>query len=189
MTEEQLEEPSNQLVQDNSDLDTEEPNKNEYDQLNPEYISEQNEAYFALKNEISRQHSLVSDYLNSLMQRIGIILAFGSLLFVESLNGISVISNPLNYLDTILLGLCCIAGIWSIINWKEWGTPLGVQIEIMIDEYNSNNFVKVHDSIIDEMIKAYDQTTTGTIVLKRWMIYETLLLAAGICLMLIVRVL
>jgi hypothetical protein len=116
-----------ELPEDNADGTTQ---KEENDHDEREY------ALSLLKEDHSRQLQLASDRQNTLLQSIGILVAFASVIFVQkaldtsipSENGIEVLADP--------IFLCCIVGIGTIMMSWKFGFHMGMNVRRSAERYN-----------------------------------------------------
>jgi len=126
---------------------------NEHDNFleeNEEYIDdfdpELDRAWDALVDEAKRRHTLAVEIFNSTMQRIGFLLAFTPILFVEAVNNIHDATDIMSYGPAILLALCFVSGVVAIVVW--WAPSFGVYTDDLISSYNKMEWVGVQENIL-----------------------------------------
>lgn len=148
--------------------------------INEEIDSEEEEkAWRALIDETTRQHNLSVGTLTSMLQRLGIILAFVPILLLEAVKAIP--SEPIyfDYLPAVSLGICFMVGILIIVRWKVSTPSFKTDIDYMVDLYDKNEWRNLHSYVLDSAMTEYDRTMGSLAVLRRWVFLMTVTLLFG----------
>jgi len=128
------------------------------------YDPESGKAWDALVTETLRQHSLSVDTLNSTMQRIGIMLAFTPILFIEAVKYVPEKAEFIHYYPALFLSVCFIVGISAIFVGRS--PAYGARLDTLLDFWNEYEWIELQDHILNDTIDAHYSLIERTISLR-----------------------
>ena len=137
-------------------------------------------ALLAMKDDFGRQLELASERQNAMVQSIGIILAFASILMGEAVRLMH--TNPWNVYDAVSMAAmlaCCMTGIATIWEWKSWRLYTGSDTDSVIDAFNSWRFIDLHHLLVGGVLKSHDAMAHNNYILRRRISLMVLFLLAG----------
>lgn len=141
-------------------------------------------AIHAIKDDSGRQLELASDKHNAMVQSMGIILAFASILFVETTQFVNTDVNGLMSVVALCAFLtCCLIGVATILEWKSWDLYTGSESDKVVDAFNDRNFIGVHYMLLIGIYRSYDAMSDNIYILKSRIRYMALFLFVGIVFM------
>jgi len=133
-----------------------------------EVDSETDRAWDALVDEAKRRHTLTMETFNSTMQRIGFLLAFTPILFVEAVDNIKDVTDFVSYGPAILTAVCFVSGVSAIVIW--WTPSFGVYTDDLISDYNNKDWIGVQERIlsgaVDGFYEILDRTANIRIIMN-----------------------
>jgi len=110
-------------------------------------------AFQALREDLGRQLELVSDRQNTMVQSIGIILAFASILLMEVIHSTYTNAGSIFVTASILaLFACCITGIATIWEWKSWRLYTGYSSNDLSEAFNNWRFIELYHLLLTGVI-------------------------------------
>jgi len=133
-----------------------------------------------LKEDFGRQLELLSGRQNTMVQSIGIILAFASVLLIESIRMIS--TNSDNLFDLISMAslfACCLTCIATIWEWKSWSLYIGLESDKVVDAFNDWNYVSLYEMLLAGVLQSHKATKRNNYILKKRISYVVMLLLTG----------
>lgn len=133
-----------------------------------------------LKEDFGRQLELVSDRQNAMVQSTGIILAFASVLLIETIRIVQ--THPYGMLDIISafsLFVCCLVGIATIWEWKNWNLYTGFDSNDIIEAFNDWRFVRLYSLLLTGVLESYAVMSGNNYILRKRITYMVLSLLAG----------
>jgi hypothetical protein len=124
-------------------------------------------AILTLKDDFGRQLELVSDRQNTMVQSIGIILAFASVLLMEIVQIIhlSLDSIP-GIISVVALLTSCLIGIATIWEWKSWSLRTGFNLYNVTEVFNDGNFVKLYSLLLEGVVRSFESMSDITTFLR-----------------------
>lgn len=168
-------------------LDGEEENRDDFDYAyGSEFDRDVVTALHAIKEDFGRQLGLASDRQNSMIQSIGIILAFASILLIEVIRTAQLNTEGIPGLMALVSFLsCCSIGVATIWNWRNWEMYTGFDQDEVVDSFNDWRFIDVHGLLLNGVTRSYDAVINNNYILKERITGMVIALFAGIVLMLI----
>jgi len=143
-------------------------------------------AIHSIRDDVGRQLVLTSDKNNALIQMIGVILAFASILLVQTIQHIdSDMRGMLSAGALFLFLICCLIGVVTMLEWKNWDLFIGSENNKAIDAFNVRRFVDMHISLLDGMRTSYSKMSDKLYILKGRIRYMTLFLFLGLVFMMV----
>jgi hypothetical protein len=133
-----------------------------------------------IRGDIERQLGLASDRQNSMLQSIGILVAFASILFLQLLTMDPAFDGFGAFFATSIFSvlLCCLLGIFTILESRKFALSAGMNIMDEISRYNDDNAEHLETEIANGMIRAYEAAyhDNANLVLKIILIGALLLI-------------
>ncbi len=142
-------------------------------------------AVAVIREDLGRQLDLASNRQNTMIQIIGIIMAFASLLLIECVHYCTDPTDFVFMAALVAFLICCMVGTLSLWQWKNWELLTGSDIDSTIQSFNDGDFFEVQSKIIKGIAGSYDQTSIDNYVLKRRISYMVIFLLTGLVLLLI----
>lgn len=136
------------------------------------------ETFFQVLVEVRHQLDLATANLNSMMQRIGFILAFASILFVSASTRADFNYWWLAY--SVCFLTVCATGIISVIFWRTWRIPLGADINVMTEIYLNKDYDRMGETILDEKLRAHSKVIYANEGMKILIIMQAAILILGL---------
>lgn len=156
-------------------------------------VSELDKVYDSLKSEIGRQNQLHSSYQNSIMQRIGIIIAFASILLLDAFDTFAKLqTDSIGFIICVmamgfLISSCCL-GVIFMLDWKKWTWTTGADVESLIERYNADDLEGCEYLIFDGLVVSNDNLEEMSDVLKRRLVYTVSVFLIGLIAMCMTKV-
>jgi len=117
---------------------------------------------------------------------IGVILAFASILLVQTIQHIdSDLRGMLSAGALFLFLICCIIGVVTMLEWRNWDLFIGSENNKAIEAFNVRRFVDMHISLLEGMRNSYRIMSEKLYILKGRIRYMTLFLFLGLVFMLV----
>ncbi|WP_148305817.1 hypothetical protein [Candidatus Methanoplasma termitum] len=133
-----------------------------------------------LKEDFDRQLELVSDRQNTMVQSIGIILAFASVLLMETIQMVHLSHSSVPGIASVIaLFTCCLIGIATIWEWKSWSLHTGFDLYEIIEVFNKRDFVRFYSLLFEGAVRSYESMSDNNYILKRRITYLVLSLVTG----------
>jgi hypothetical protein len=113
-----------------------------------------------VRRDLERQLGLASDRQNTLLQSVGILVAFSSILFLQSLtmnpafNG----SGVLFFVSMICAFLCCLLGVVTVLTHRLFISSTGINIKEGVQLYNNKKTTSLEEKIMEGVDRAYSVT-------------------------------
>ena len=127
-----------------------------------------------LREDYSGQLQLASDRQNAILQSIGILVAFASVIFVQKLLSSGPVENDIYLYISDPTFLCCIVGIGTIMMSWKFAFPTGMNVRRSAERFNKGDFKDFELTIVNELynanLKANDR--------NRWLNILLILVAA-----------
>ncbi|MCL2148503.1 MAG: hypothetical protein FWH47_04095 [Methanomassiliicoccaceae archaeon] len=139
-----------------------------------------------IREDFSRQLEVTSSRQNAMVQSVGIMLAFASMLFIETIR--SVYSNSGDAAGVASLAsflFCCVVGVMTIWQWRNWELYSGYDYDKMAESFNKGEFVGVQLLLLRGVIKSRKAASGNNFVLRERIKYMALCLFTGIAFMLV----
>jgi len=141
-------------------------------------------AIHAIKDDFGRQLELASDKHNAMIQSMGIILAFASILLIETIQFVNMqMGGLLSIAALCAFFVCCFIGIITILTWNSWDLYTGFESDKIVDTFNDRNFVNVHYMLLKGIIGSRDAMSENIYILKHRIRYMAASLFIGIVFM------
>jgi len=122
------------------------------------FETEDKGALSLLREDIGRQLGLASDRQNTLLQSIGVLIAFASIVFLQlmTMNPVSDWGGVLSVASMGFIALCCAYGIFTILLSSGFTLSAGMRVEEERDIYDSADVKCLEVKIVAGISKAYD---------------------------------
>jgi len=107
----------------------------------------------AFAGETSRILSVMVDQMDAVVQRIGIILCFTSVILIQIFI-IDDLTGTKYYLSTGLVSASCLVGFLVLILWSAYGVPLSIKLEGYMNRYQSSYGemrMQIHDDNMESI--------------------------------------
>jgi hypothetical protein len=134
------------------------------------------------RKDLGRQLGLVSDRQNAMLQSIGILVAFASILFLQLLAMDPVFEGYgfffVASIESVLF--CCIIGVLMILQTSRFALSAGMAIEEEVILYNSDEINNLEERITRGLIGAYRTVYKNNTRLMIIIKYMVALLLIGI---------
>ncbi|NLL94883.1 MAG: hypothetical protein GX224_03900 [Thermoplasmatales archaeon] len=131
------------------------------------------------------QLTQVSNQTNSIVQRIGIIFAFSSILLLEALRHAQ--PNILSWVPTILLLSSALVGLLAILRDFEIDFPLGTRLRNAIVMTSDDGF-DIEESVGNNILDLLDTGRVRSRMLWKFFLTEVILLLLGVVSFIICKV-
>ncbi|MCL2317769.1 MAG: hypothetical protein FWC44_01740 [Methanomassiliicoccaceae archaeon] len=152
----------------------------EQNESDREYDARALTAILTIKGDFDRQLELVSDRQNTMIQSLGIILAFASVLLVSTMRMVQLRFDSIPEMISIAaLFTCCLIGITTIREWKNWKLFTGSNLNEVITVFNEENYTKLYHLLLEGVVRSYDAMTDNNYILKRRITSVVLTLLIG----------
>jgi len=148
-----------------------------------DYYDEREHALFVLREDVSRQLKLTSDRQNMILQLIGILVAFASIIFVQQLIMDTDVHGWRMYafaISLLLIFFCCTLGIYTIMMSDVFAISTGRKIERSVDRYNEGDIEGFEAYIVSGMYYAFVETHNKNEQLTKRLKQMSLMLMLGI---------
>jgi len=180
-TSDEPEVPESSLIQKESAEHTEDKwNSVEQDEYDRDYDARALTALRTIKEDLDRQLELVSDRQNTMIQSIGIILAFASVLLVSTMRLVQMrLDNIPEMISITALFTCCVIGIATIREWKNWKLYTGSNLYKVINAFNEEKYTILYHMLLEGVAKSFDAMSDNNYILKRRITYVVLSLLVG----------
>ena len=139
----------------------------------------------AVREDFGRQLELASDRQNAMVQSVGIILAFASILLIESIRLLYPEPNKIyNIIALASFLMCCATGIATIWRWKNWELYSGLDFNKVINFFNMEKIFAMHFLLLKGVIDSHDMMRNNNFFIKKRISIMAIFLSGGIALML-----
>jgi len=155
---------------------------NNYSELSNCIEADVQNALSLLRKDIGRQLGLASDRYNTLLQSIGILVAFASILFLQLLAIDPVFAGYGILFASSMLSVffCCIVGILSILRSSRFALSAGIAVDKETDLFKKGEIEDFEMKIAIGLDKAYETTYENNTRLTEIIRYMVVLLLLGI---------
>jgi hypothetical protein len=169
------------------DVSCNEENSDSWKETYIRYDTKNHEALQIIKEDVGRQLGLASDRQNLILQSVGILLAFASVLFVPMaiVNTDIIFENSYFTAAMILVFLCCLVGVCTLILSGAFTLSSGLSVKNEIYRYNTGDTKDLEIDIVNSMNEAREDITHSNGFLTKIIRWMAFLLFIGILLMLI----
>lgn len=137
-------------------------------------------AIHAISEDFRHQLMLLSDRQNSMVQSIGVILAFASILLIETVSLAH--SRSDNGIILVALGfffLCCLGCIWAILDWRNWEVYSGADQEAVLDRLENKDVFGIPEMLLQGVVRSYGVITVNNYILRTRIRNMAMLLVTG----------
>jgi len=137
-------------------------------------------ALLAMKDDFGRRLELASDRQNAMVQSIGIILAFASILLGETVRLIHTGQwGACEAVSVTAMLSCCMTGIATIWEWKSWKLYTGFYSDDVVRAFRGWRFVDLHYMLVGGVLISHDAMTRNNYILRRRISWMVLFLISG----------
>ena len=140
----------------------------------------------AINDDFGRQLDLASDRQNTMVQSVGIIMAFASILLIEVVRLLYLEPDSANNIIALIVFLlCCAVGVATIWQWKNWELYSGFNFNDILFSFNEKRFADMHLFLLKGMIDSHKILRHNNYIVKERISLMMIFLSVGIALMLV----
>jgi hypothetical protein len=137
----------------------------------------------AVIGDFGRRLSLLSDRQNSMMQSAGMLLAFASILLIETVRLIFEGAGDALAIAALLCFLSsCAICVWTIWGWKNWELNMGADPDDILDIFNEWKWIDLQHSLLYGAVMSSRIMADKNYILRRMIAYMIAPLLAGVAL-------
>jgi len=137
-------------------------------------------AILTIKDDFDRQLESVLDRQNTMIQSIGIILAFASVLLVSVMRSVQLrLDSVPEVISVAALFSCCVIGIVTIREWKNWELYSGLDLGKVIDAFNEEQYTRLYYLLLGGTVRSYETMSGKNFILRDRITYMVLSLLMG----------
>ena len=125
---------------------------------------------------------------NMMVQSIGILMAFASIVLVEVLRSSTFsleLSNIIPFMSVLMLTVCCACGVYMISLWREWAATGDEELSEAVKALNNREWIKVQANIWRGLERSNEHVRYNIYTLKRSLVIMAITLGSGLGLMII----
>jgi len=145
-----------------------------------DYEDQEENAWKTIVDEAKRQHSLSVGTINSVMMRVGIILAFVPLLLIEAVKQASEKFISIDCVSVSSLSVSLLIGIFVLIRWELSMPSSGTDIDKLLELYENEDWVDLQNYVLNSAITDYDEVENNVYELKKMVFLMAIFLLLGI---------
>jgi hypothetical protein len=165
-------EPSDQMQTDNN-------NEREYVH-NREFERDAVAAAHMMWDDFGRRLELASNRQNTMIQSVGIILAFASILLTETISTMHQnAGNAYNVAALVAFFFCCTFGVLTVWEWRGWKLYTGLDSSEVTDAFNERGFIYLQRLLLKGVIWSHDLVRGNNFIIKNRITYMMAFLFAG----------
>jgi len=147
-----------------------------------DYNNEEDNAWRTITDEAKRQHNLSVGIINSMMMRIGIILAFTPLILIESVRHVPDDAVFSDYLSIVCLAACFGIGIYILLKWKLSMPDCDMDVDKLMELYVKERWDEIQNHVLTGAINDHNDIESNVYELKRLVFAMVMFLLSGILL-------
>ena len=168
-TSDEPEAPENSSTNKESSDSSEEERKNDdKTAFDRDYDARALTAILTIKEDFDRQLELVLDRQNTMIQSIGIVLAFASVLLVSTMRLVQLrLESFPDMISISALFICCLIGIATIREWKNWELNTGLNIYKVKDAFNEEKYHVLYQLLLEGVAGSYESMSGKNFILKK----------------------
>ena len=143
-------------------------------------------AIHSIKEDLGRQLELASDRQNAMVQSVGIILAFASILLVETVRSLYLDNgDALGVISLASFLLCSVVGIVTIWQWRGWDLYAGFEYGKIADLFDDRKFVDLERLLLRGVAMSHSVAIGNNYVIRGRIKYMVMSFFIGVASMLI----
>jgi len=116
-----------------------------------DFEKEEGLAWRTVVDETKRQHDHSIGMIKSMMQRIGIIMAFTPLLFIEAVK--YAVKNEFGIISLIFLGASFFVGMLTLLKWELCVPSTNTDVKKLSELYDYEEWIDLQNYVLDSALK------------------------------------
>ena len=138
-----------------------------------------------LREDFGRRLELASNRQDAMMQSIGVILAFASILLVEAVRSLHLGEGAGTGTVSLLSFLICsIIGVATIWQWRNWELYAGLEYGRVSDSFSDRRFVELRRLLLESVVRSHGVATRNNYIIRGRIKYMVMCFLIGIASML-----